>query len=62
MASARRATGLREVVEEVEVMDSVLMEGTEINDDKASAIIKRYFSEYLPKPSCSGTSNLVLSH
>lgn len=61
MASARRATGLREVVEEGEVMDSVLMEGSEINDGKASAIIKRYSSQHLPKPSCSDTTNLVLS-
>lgn len=43
MVSARRATALRGVDEEVEVMDLVHMEGSEMNGHD---IIKRYSSEY----------------
>lgn len=55
MVSARRATELRGVDEEVEAMHLVLTERSEMNDDD---IIKRYSSECLHLR-CSSSTNLM---
>lgn len=47
MVFVNRATALREVDAEAEVMDLVLMEGSEINDDNMGDTIKRYSSTLL---------------